>query len=38
MSRISFSTRCVTAANNILESLDLFNKYNISHEDIYSFA
>jgi hypothetical protein len=27
------STRCVTTANNIWKSLDLFNKHNISFED-----
>jgi hypothetical protein len=31
------STRRVTAAN-ICRSLDVFNKHNISLEDIYSFA
>jgi hypothetical protein len=38
LSRLSPSTRCVTAANYIYKSPDVFNKHNISIEDTFSFA
>jgi hypothetical protein len=37
VSILSPSTRCVTAANNISKSLDVFSKHNISLEDALSF-
>jgi hypothetical protein len=38
VSRLSPSTRCVKAANNICKSLDVFNKHNISLDDTFSFV
>jgi hypothetical protein len=38
VSRLNPSTRCVTAANNICKSLDVFNKHNISLEGAFSFV
>jgi hypothetical protein len=38
VSRLSPSTRCVTAASNICESQDVFNKHNISFEDTFPLA
>jgi hypothetical protein len=38
VSRLGSSKRCVTAANNICQSLDAFSKYNTSPEDTYSFT
>jgi hypothetical protein len=38
VSRLGPSTRCVTAANSICISPDVFNKHNISLEDTFSFA
>jgi hypothetical protein len=38
VSRLTPSTRCVTAANKICRSLDVFSKHAISIEDTFSFA
>jgi hypothetical protein len=38
VSRLSPSTRCVTAANSICRSLDTFSKHTISIDDISSFV
>jgi hypothetical protein len=38
VSRFSLSTGCVTAANNICRSLDVFNTHNISIEGTFSFV
>jgi hypothetical protein len=36
VSRLSPSTRCVTAVNRICRSLDVFRKHTISSEDTFS--
>jgi hypothetical protein len=38
VSRLSLSTKSLTAANDICKSLDVFEKRNISFEDTFSFA
>jgi hypothetical protein len=38
VSRLSPSTRCVTVADNICKSVDVFNKHDITLEDTFSFA
>jgi hypothetical protein len=35
---VSNVSRCVTAANNICKSVDVFNKHDISIEDTFYFA
>jgi hypothetical protein len=35
--RLSSSSKCVTAANSFCKSLDVFNKHNMSLEDIFVF-
>jgi hypothetical protein len=38
VSRLIPLIRCVTAANNVCKSTEVFNKHNISLEDTFCFA